>query len=302
MSSFTAQYEEMLKKASTISEGLEVRVPGSVKYVKQSGENHITSEANTHIILGPVTANIADKKIDSSTITLCAGLGTAIKDQPVPYTSCSNLSPNFYYDSAVISIIEKTNSDKYWGSKGYFYDSQSVNQSAIILKADELRFFSRGAIKLVTGVDQQPAELITGRQEDPSHTPKPIRGIYLIAGDAENTTQAMVKGDNLVLLLKDILLEIESLYKKLYSSFDAQMKINDAIMEHTHLSDFTAQSLIKELDINLNNTVKSQNSVIHQHTVLKSTKVAIPRIDIMRRNYLNTSGLNYINSRYNRTN
>ncbi len=301
--------DEILEKASKMSSGFEIRQPIRPELKPEPGEKIISGETNAAIILGSATSNITERKIDSSAITLATGIGTAIKGNQVPPDKNVKLSPNFYYDSAVISICEQTNPDLYWGSKlkniPQSAENNTANSSAIVLKADELRLFSRGSVKIVTRVDQQESDLIlphNSSKPPPAHPRRDPQGIWLIANDEHETTQPMVKGQNLSEFLGKLVDEINSLYSLIYKIVEQQSRVNEAVRDHTHLSDFSIQPLIRGLDPATIQVVEDVQYNLNDLCVIKPHTRYVPKLQILKRTYLNNIGNKAINSKYNRVN
>lgn len=290
--------EKAAEEASLNSVLPNTRVPSKPEYIKAPGEVVYSSEANNVIILGNAPTNSPDmiKALNGSTITLAAGLGTAIKNNQVPTTSKVGLSPEYYYDSAVISISEQTNIDTNFG---YIPDPKYSNCSAIALKADAIRLFSRGNIKIVTGIDQKdkPIQDINA----PNHPKRDYSGISLIANMDERSAQPMIKGDYLVEFLSNILLEIEKIYGIINLFAVYQNSINDVIKSHTHLSDFTGTPLVRETDPVLG-LIKLSQKDIEKTAVNDTFTTRIPNIQNLRTNYLTDSGAKCIKSSFNKTN
>jgi hypothetical protein len=302
--------QKLSEKQSQISTSPNFRVGKSAIHSPTVSQKEIASEANASILIGSSTANMEDKgKQNSSTITLIAGIGTAIKNSQVSPDSKVELSPKHYYDSAVISICEQTDPDYNWGSSGWLNtDIESNNSSAIVLKADELRFFSRGGIKLVTRVDQQKKDLIIDDPKAPQHPKRDPTGIWLISNDEENSNsgfpQPMVKGDNLIDFLNKTLNELNKIHGLINKLFEAQDQINQCIRDHTHMSDFTAAPLLRDLDPPTIAKLEANSAIINDLSVKKIYTRYVTNIENLRKNYLRDSAPNttYINSRYNRTN
>ena len=205
-----------LEKQSKLKPPIYVNLKKPADYDSALGENVITSDLNTHIILGGATQNTPEivKGIYNSTITMVSGMGTAIKNRPPPLTAGKiTLSPKFYYDSAVIQISEQTNIDSNFGAR--IRDPKAENASAIALKADEVRLFSRGSVKIITGIDQHDTPLSADKETmPPSHPKRDYSGIHLIANNsAETETQLhpLVLGRNLQEFLNEVLNEINNL-------------------------------------------------------------------------------------------
>ena len=142
---------------------------------------------------------------------------------------------DFKNDSARIYISQKSNIDEYFdipkinvklGNTSIPLED-SNNKSAVASKADVVRLIGRENIKLVTfhkGLNSQSKKTSDG-------------GIDIIAGcnalnsDKTLSVQPMVKGNNLVQLLKEMIKMIEDVQSTVASFMEKQKKINDYILQ-----------------------------------------------------------------------
>lgn len=278
--------------------------PGA--YNNAPNEHVLQSDLNATIILGGATKNTPEiaRTKNTATITLVAGMSTAVKGkQPPPDAGKLELSNKFYYDSAVIQISEQTSVDSNFGAK--IYDKNAQNSSAVAIKADEVRLFSRGSCKIITGIDQMEKDQVTKDSSAPSHPNRDFSGIHLIANnavDSEEQLQPLVLGRNLEEFLNKILDEIQNIHAKIKEVSDAQALINEALRDHTHISDFTAAPLPMWTDPKLLASVQEGQMQITKLTELIATTKTIPNIENLRNNYLVKNPNKYINSYYNKTN
>ncbi len=212
-------------------------------------------------------------------------------------------NPNFFIDSARIYISQKTDVDKNFGI-GEFGRAEEDEQdnkddkgigkygakSAIAVKADNIRIIGRESIRLVTGTDSQNSQ--GGDVLSKS-------GIEIVAMNKTNELQPMVLGDNLQELLITIVDNISAVSKVLHGYTKYQMKMNQALQSHTHLSPFFAlpttisqQAMAGGIKSDIETSMKTELSVIKQLTNAQGIK----------HNYLTESGENFINSRLNKVN
>lgn len=255
-----------------------------------------TSENNCFIVMGNVGAgpmgygNTGVK----STGNIVLGVGVKATPKELPTPQILEFSPNFYHDSAVIYISEQCDIDsdfKYGGTK------KSFDSSAIALKADELRMFSRGEIKLVTGMDKTTSPI----SDAPSHKNRDNVGVSIVANNDTRSLQYMVKGNNLVLLLTEILNEIEQAYSQVTQFITLQKDINEAVMSHTHMSDFTTAPLARGTDPLMSMTLQEKNDLLGDVLDTIMTRRA-PNIGNLKNNFLTLNSAKYINSRFNKVN
>jgi|688.fasta_scaffold394428_2 hypothetical protein len=287
---------------------LYVNVKKPAEYDNALNEHVITSDLNTHIILGGKTQNNPDiaKATYNSTITLISGMGTAIKNKPPKLSEAGKLcfSPQYYYDSAVLQICEQTNVDANFGAR--IVDQKAENRSAIALKADEVRLFSRGTVKIITGIDQRDTPLPpNSRIAPPSQQNADFSGIHLIANNSAETVgelHPIVLGRNLEEFLNKILDEINKIHSVIQKLTDLQSVINDSVREHTHLSDFTAKELLRGTDPALVTPIVLNNSEIKKLINIDNSTLRVPNIENLRKTYLSSNQNTYINSIYNKTN
>jgi hypothetical protein len=278
--------------------------PGS--YNNAPNEQVWQTDINATIILGPATKNTPEiaKTKNTATITLVAGMTTAIKGKQPPVDAAKlELSNKFYYDSAVLQISEQTDVDANFGAR--IVDKNAKNASAVAIKADEVRLYSRGSCKIITGMDQMDKDQVTKDANAPIHPNRDFSGIHLIANnavDTEEQLQPLVLGRNLEDFLNKILDEIKNIHAKIKEVFDAQSIINEALRDHTHISDFTASPLPPWTDPKMLASVEQGQARINILTELITSTKTIPNIENLRNNYLVKNPNKYINSYYNKTN
>jgi hypothetical protein len=296
-----------LEKQSKLKPSIYVNVKKPADYESALDENVITSDLNTHIILGGATQNTPEiaKGTYNSTITLISGMGTAIKNKPPPLTASKmSFSPKFYYDSALIQISEQTNVDSNFGAK--IKDPKSENVSAIALKADEVRLFSRGTVKIITGIDQYDTPLPANKDvPPPSHPKRDYSGIHLIANNSverETELHPLVLGRNLQEFLNEVLNEITNLHSLIHLITEHQSRIYNSLMGHTHFDIFSQGPLPRYTDPELIADVVQSDEEIKKLTIIDAHTKKVPNIENLRKNYLTKNPSKYINSYYNKTN
>jgi len=189
------------------------------------GDETITSNNNAWIVLGTDrpgsrASGYGPFCTEANAIDICVGRdGKYLEGKKKEY-----VDNNFTQDSARIYISEITNIDRNFnlvdGSVG-----ESKAQSAIGMKADQIRIMARGGIKLVTKVP--------GDYHDGSNVLM-AQGIDLIAGNNDTGLQAMVKGDNLKKCLKTIVDDIDKTGNMLSNFMVYQMAFNAVITGHVH--------------------------------------------------------------------
>lgn len=193
------------------------------------------------------------------------------------------VDPDFEKDSARIYISQKTDIDKNFNlAKGTIGDK--IADSGIAIKADGVRIIARQGIKLIT------------EQNDVAKY-----GINIIANNDDSDLQPMVKGDNLVAALNDVVKNIEELSGIVSTILSAQMDFNIATASHIHeISPFfglmvpPSQSLLGEgIDVMMKHLT---DGILKGLASIKSNFIAT------KTTYLNPNGEKYINSSYNHLN
>ena len=212
-------------------------------------------------------------------------------------------NPNFFLDSARIYVSQKIDVDKNFGigefgpSENDKKDNKDDNEigkygakSAVVAKADNIRIIGRESIRIVTGTDKfnsQGGEVL-GKS-----------GVEIVAMNNTDALQPMVLGDNLIELLDTIVGQLEGLANINNSARKYQMKMNQALQQHVHLSPFFAlpttqspQAAAGGIQCDIETLTKTELSDLKQSTNLQG----------IRHNYLAPSGEKYIGSRLNKVN
>jgi len=232
-------------------------------------------------------------------IDIVAGLGG-----PSP-NEMEEQSPSFEIDAARIYVSQKTDIDKNF-QIGEFGNQESQGQesktldekyigkygakSGIALKADNIRVIGRESIRLVTGTDRKNSQ--NGASLAKS-------GIELVAMNDTTTLQPIVLGDNLQLALITILQNVEALAKIMHGYVKYQMKYNQAVAQHTHVSPFyalrdlpSAETVLGGIKVDIESAARTELSILKHITNIQGVK----------HNFLSESGESFINSRLNKVN
>lgn len=213
-----------------------------------------------------------------------------------------SVNQNFFLDSARIYISQKTDVDKNFGI-GEFGNAAAQPQSsqndknigkyggksAVAIKADNIRVIGRESIRIVTGTD-----VYNSKNSETYGS-----GVDLVAMNNVDTLQPLVLGDNLQLALTIMLDNIEALAEIMHAHIKYQMKFNQAVQTHTHLSPFfAAPTLTSEavlaggIQCDISTAAKTELSILKHLTNIQGIK----------HNFLTDSGESFINSRLNRAN
>ena len=210
------------------------KLQGIAKYAKAPGEIYLNAEKHGQscgITMGGYRpAGIHGKRIKQSgtaTIDIVAGrLGSyatsVVKNSPDGEEAiCDN---NYKVDAARITVCQKGDPDEDFGCRPGNVGTLT-GRSFVAMKGDTIRIIGRESVKIVSGTDDENAQ--SGKIDNP-------RGIDLIGGNDDADMQPMVKGNNLVEAMNDILMEIEQVSGILIDFMSAQMVYNSVIALHFH--------------------------------------------------------------------
>ena len=197
--------------------------------------------------------------------------------------------PNFKIDASRIYISQKTDIDANFdlvpGKVG-----ESTARAAIGIKSDSIRIIGREGIKLVTATDVKNS---TGEKIIS------IAGIDLIAGNDDSDLQPLVLGNNVNESLKKLSDFVDKLAGIVSSAITYQMKFNQDVMTHVHISPFfgiqtaPSETLIPSgVEVMKNHGVKTIPDIVKFRTNIKFHK----------QTFYAVSGKKYINSGFNNTN
>ena len=230
-------------------------------------------------------------------IHLVAGMGGA---KPKQADSDGNLyytNPNFFIDSAMIYMSQKTDVDAAFaiGREEHYENSQA--KSAVVVKADNIRIVGRESLRLVTNTDSRNSQ--SGKLYGWS-------GIWLMANNDEDGLQPIPRGDNLIDALDAMNENIKKLTKFFYGYIRYQQKFNRALATHQHFSPFFAIETTPSKDL-------PPESIENAISVMSKTQMSIlsslTNLTGWKNNFLLPHGqstkkpnASYINSRFNKTN
>jgi len=275
---------------------------------KAAGEE-VVSNGNSWIVLGrdrpvgPSSGYGGDGNSRASAIDLVVGRqgSNPDGDQFVENNFGTLLYNKKPGDAARIYISQRADIDDYFGLRA---GSQGMSKakSAIGMIADDVRITARRGIKLVTGGPKQIDSL--GLETNG------ISGIDLIAGnlDIQNIQgkkylQPMVKGQNLVEVLEEIVDQVQTLNATFNSFVISQQIINTQLINGPYVG---VGNLLAPVAVALNPASLSVASV---ENIMLTLDVIEPlatqrnvELNSIKLDYLLSSGADYICSRYNRTN
>ena len=217
-----------------------------------------------------------------------------------------NIDPNFKLDAARIYISQKSDPDGYFNLVEGKVGSTSLSdpRSAVVLKADMLRLVARENIKLVTRTDDQNSQGAALGNETTANY-----GIDLIALNEDADLQPLVKGENLVKCLNNMIESIHDL-RDLFDNFlEHNRQVTKAFIKHTHRSPFFGYPTAPDFETSMPVGIESLVDVITdvQFQLFEQTQ----KLNGVQTNYLETpagcvaandgKGL-FVLSRYNNTN
>ena len=280
------------------------------RYEKATGEVILDGHANCFIVLGrdrnagTMSGKGGQGHTGAASIDIIAGhLG------PRPYESFFGIKQNsgkdFKNDAARIYLSQKCNIDAYFEIPkiqvelaGIKFDLEnSFDKSGIGIKADNVRVIGRETIKIVTshgGQNTLNGEAILGGVDI-------IAGYNLLGLNQSLDLQPMVKGKNLMMLLKQIVELIQSTNASLSDFMKRQKEINDILARHTHQSGNAGMPTSDMIG-----QESSQSVIVKNFELLTTTLPGIIANFIeqasINSDYFNAGHPLYINSSFNRVN
>ena len=148
------------------------------------------------------------------------------------------VDPNLKLDAARLYLSQKADIDGYLELKPGKVGNTTKDspRSAAALKADTVRIVARENIKLVTRTDQENSQ---GGKTD-NKTTQPY-GIDLIAMNDDSGLQPLVKGDNMVRCLEDLISAVHFL-RELFNNFlQYDRLLTSLVAGHTHITGVPGQ-------------------------------------------------------------
>jgi hypothetical protein len=195
---------------------------------------------------------------------------------------------NYDLDAARVYVSQRTDVDKNFGIKNGNV-GESEGRSAVAVKADAVRIIGREGIKLVTSpygkYNSQTGKISTGY------------GIDLMARNDDTDMQPITKGDNLALVLQQMLEHIKDLYSTVLSVSQAQQEFAVNLAAHTHVSPVGPVAPSVELTPA---AIKLSRNLIQDgilNSINESLNSTMAEVD-----FLLALGSDFINSDHNRTN
>lgn len=275
-------------------------------YDKASGETVIDSNANAFIVLG--------RDRDAGVSSGFGGIGHSgascidiivghLGPKPIDKINDKIIltQKNFKLDATRLYLSQRSNIDGYFGipkigakiGNVVLDIDDSYAAAAAALKSDTVRLIARHNVKIVTHHDIFNTISV-----------RPTRGgIDILAGcnkmkaDKTLLPQPMVKGNNLIQLLKEIIARIDDVQTTVTNFMNTQKEINDIFSSHTHQS---------------NKAGLSTSGIVGKEASLKNFKLLSEVIPDIIQNHISNVSIDgsyfepfhekYINSIWNRVN
>ena len=264
------------------------------EYIKAEAEHVVKNENNSFIVLGRDRPGNRTTGYGGKGYTQCAAIDLVVgrgSPTPLAYDQITGekifVDPNFETDAARIYISQKADIDAYFDlAEGIVGDH--IETSAIGIKADSVRVIGRSGVKIISGGDEYDSQ-------GQLMADAPSFGIDLIANNDDSDLQPIVKGENLILFLDELLELVDNLAGILNGFLVSQMELNKVIGQHTHKSPFYAQPTLFSLPLS-NKTFKTM--LIHLEKVKKSILQYKANLAAFRENFLQPYSDSYILSRY----
>lgn len=265
------------------------------EYISTQSETVYSGKNNTWIVLGRDRPGNRLTGYGAKGDTQCGSIDIVVgRGAPKPLAVDKNgdklfVDPDFRRDAARIYVSQKSDIDDYFklaaGKVG-----NSLTRSAIALKADGIRFIAREGIKLITRTDAKNSQ---------GGDVKSIVGIDLIAGNNDEELQPMVKGDNVMECLIHLTNHVDKLNGIVDSLLMAQMKLNESVTHHFHMSPFFGLPTTTSAPV-----VSSGIKCMMDHLSETKRSLVAHKINLVsfKQTYLSQSGGKFINSRYNNVN
>ena len=220
---------------------------------------------------GPETGYSGKGFQDSAAIDMVVGRAKTLDAKSKQDAKFVN--PDFFTDAARIYISEKADIDSYFEIVDGFIGSKRSG-SAIALKADSVRIIGIEGIKLVTRANPTNS----------NGADLGVAGIELIAGNDDSNLQSMVKGENLVDCLTDMLDTISNIKAQVNSVVDLVYQLVKNYAQHVHAPPGSSPSP-QAIELNIKNAIEvlrhemEDNSLSSDISAIKSTYFEVPSQD-----------------------
>lgn len=275
-------------------------------YTRADGEVVIDGNTNCFIVLGAdrnagVLSGFGGKgHSGAAAIDIVAGhMGARPVDRI--FDTKIQTDKNFIDDAARVYISQKSNIDEYFsipktliniGTTTFDLDD-TYGKSAVAAKADNIRLIARENVKIVTfhrGFNSLSRKVTDGGIDI-------FAGCNVASNDPAYDLQPMVKGNNLIKLLQQMIKLIQNTQTTVASFMKIQQQINDAVSQHTHQSG-NAGMLTSAV---VGGNISSANFKLMTETLPSIIKNYIDQSSFDG-DFFSTASPDYINSLWNRVN
>jgi hypothetical protein len=259
--------------------------------IKEENEQYIfgKSKENSYICLGLDRGLGAKGYIDATTVRIVAG-HSGHKRLMAGYTEDDKnpklRPPDIFTDSATLEIAQLANPDERLGlAEGTVGEADKI--SAIVGKADALRFIAENGMKFVTALSNVDSA------NNPHFT---IKGIDFIAGNNTAGLQPIAKGDNTAAAIEELSDIVQNFIFYVMQIILYQGEANIANANHWHIDN--TGGITPEIDptINIKNTAAANQFA---NVVYGQLDNLVQRINKLNDSYTNNAtSPKYIKSAY----
>lgn len=226
----TVDYEVLDTEEPIISTSIGSMKWGSYIVVGKDKNNKTDSSGNTRI---PYQTN--GRCYEAGSIDMFVGLNKLNSAKPEEgsvqnqsgRTEKKKVNSDFSKDAARIYISERSNPDEYFNINASPKSPSYADLSTVCLLADSVRIVARNNVKIVTHA--------TGTKNSKLDTAFAAGGIHLIAGNAADNLQPLVKGDNLIEYFKAKDLEYHGALQAIREFFSSEIfNLWSFVNSHNH--------------------------------------------------------------------
>tara|TARA_R100000388_G_C7236722_1_gene158315 strand:- start:933 stop:1847 length:915 start_codon:yes stop_codon:yes gene_type:complete len=213
-------------------------------------EQVLGSTSNSYIVLGRDRNSSKASGKGGPGYTQCGKIDLVVGLNSAADPNTKKTNPSFFDDAARIYISQKSDVDRYFGLSEGSEVVSSVNKSSVGIKADHVRIVGRNHIKIVTG-----GARINGRETDAiGNELEAAGGIDLIAGNSTEegfastvygfgpikvpALQKLVKGENLQLMINDLIEVISEIQNQTFANKRAILSLATNYSSHIHFQSF----------------------------------------------------------------
>tara|TARA_B100000035_G_scaffold135346_2_gene115367 strand:- start:14935 stop:15954 length:1020 start_codon:yes stop_codon:yes gene_type:complete len=317
--SLEAKRNQLIGRLEGIAGGFQLEP--EPEFIPVPSEHVMKGKNNTFVVLGRDRPSHEMSGMGGKGATQCgkidliAGMASSFTHEDGERTVPDQqpVSPNFVLDAARIYISQRTHLDRYMGIADS-NDDYGEGYSGIGLKADTIRMHSRGNIKIVTGRSKFQRLGRDGERFSNGCVNEMVGTISFIAGNKtgvskrsgsnmlsplgvlrgqKNTLQPLVKGENLIECLDDIVQALQRLSRIAGNHEQAIMSMSRAMATHSHVATSPGAPVLPSFRMMSEGIVRNVTGIINKVDRSMLTK----NFELIRTNYLKTAGSDYINSR-----